>query len=62
MSSEAEEHLKSSWLPIELECFNNNPPAGLILSVRPSGGVLAPVPPEDLSPPQSATTDRTGGR
>ena len=55
-------NLESGWVPIELEYFNNNPPAGLILSVRPPGGVLAPVPPEDLRPPQSATTDRTGDR
>jgi len=45
--------LKSGWVSIELAYFNNNPPAGLILSVRPPGGTLALVPSEDLRPPQS---------
>lgn len=44
--------LERGWVPIELAYFNNNPPAGLVLSVRPPDGVLAPVPPEDLRPPR----------
>ena len=45
--------LTRGWHSIELIYFNNNPPAGLVLSVRPPGGKLSPVSREHLRPPGS---------